>query len=623
MADSQSSHHKPDLRWDTITPTIITTVLATAVVILRLIVRCKFVKAVGFDDFVIVVSLFLSWVVLGLTVAMVVTDFGSYAWHSPLDLHSATAKLFLSWNVLYVVLIHVTKASILTQYLRIFPARTMQRLTWLLFAALVPSPLWGVFGSIFICDPVRKIWHPIEPVEPPEHDIEKAEVDQTDGTTSRSASSADRLEKITEELEDFDELTLVGTREGIMNTEMRNHRTKSWSEQTILDMEGAIARPEVAVASPLTAHMLEEDRELREEQGSVLDVLEGRDSIKATIHVAIMMFVVANEDESARGAEAQALRKFQHDDQNPITNCGLECGGGRKLTNREQQQRQVDKSQAQPHTAPSTMLLPRIRALPTGSSSAITTVETALSALRLSPAVTNTSIAVRHASHKAQGAANSAKDGAGKRLGAKKSGEQYVIPGNIIFRQRGTKWFPGDNVGMGRDHTIYATQPGYVKYYKDPLKHPKRQYIGVVFERNQVLPQPPHAVRRRRLGMLAHQMENSSPSAVEFTGDFSPSNEAAIPGEANISTSTPPAASKEQKAKVVVKDKRTGEVVRATPTLRPGYQYRAANWEIGRAAERAGVKVTPFKPGNRFLAWRKSNVRKAKNAERRGLTRRR
>ncbi|KAI4790565.1 ribosomal protein L27, partial [Aureobasidium sp. EXF-8845] len=222
--------------------------------------------------------------------------------------------------------------------------------------------------------------------------------------------------------------------------------------------------------------------------------------------------------------------------------------------------------------------------------------------------------AVRHASHKAQGAANSAKDGAGKRLGAKKSGEphntteQYVIPGNIIFRQRGTKWFPGDNCAMGRDHTIYATQPGYVKYYKDPLKHAKRQYIGVVFERAQVLPQPPHAVRRRRLGMLAHQMDAATltESVVESAAEV---GEAVVKATAMVKT--------------VVKDKRTGEVVRATPTLRPGYQYRAANWEIGRAAERAGIRVTPFKPGNRFLAWRKANVRKAKNAERRGLTRRR
>jgi large subunit ribosomal protein L27 len=171
---------------------------------------------------------------------------------------------------------------------------------------------------------------------------------------------------------------------------------------------------------------------------------------------------------------------------------------------------------------------------------------------------------------------------------------------------------------MGRDHTIYATQPGYVKYYKDPLKHPKRQYIGVVFERAQVLPQPPHAVRRRRLGMLAHQMESPLLES-QLNGDLLVTERGAATAEAPVIREQP----KEQRAKVVVKDKRTGEVVRATPTLRPGYQYRAANWEIGRAAERAGIRVTPFKPGSRFLAWRKANVRKAKNAERRGLTRRR
>lgn len=202
--------------------------------------------------------------------------------------------------------------------------------------------------------------------------------------------------------------------------------------------------------------------------------------------------------------------------------------------------------------------------------------------------------------------------------------EQYVIPGNIIFRQRGTKWFPGDNCAMGRDHTIYATQPGYVKYYKDPLKHPKRQYIGVVFERAQVLPQPPHAVRRRRLGMLAHLMPETEVAAVQ--GDLITGAETGLPGNAEMGEGKPSTIRQrpaEQRGKLVVKDRKTGEVVRATPTLRPGYQYRAANWEIGRAAERAGVQVQAFKPGNRFLAWRKSAVRKAKNAERRGLTRRR
>lgn len=54
--------------------------------------------------------------------------------------------------------------------------------------------------------------------------------------------------------------------------------------------------------------------------------------------------------------------------------------------------------------------------------------------------------------------------------------------------------------------------------------------------------------------------------------------------------------------------------------LRPGYMYREANWEIGRAAERAKVKVRLYKPGDRWTAWRKANARKTKNAEKRGLS---
>lgn len=53
--------------------------------------------------------------------------------------------------------------------------------------------------------------------------------------------------------------------------------------------------------------------------------------------------------------------------------------------------------------------------------------------------------------------------------------------------------------------------------------------------------------------------------------------------------------------------------------MRPGYMYRAANWEIGRAAERARVRVKEYKPRDRFAAWRKTVARKAKNAERRSM----
>src|SRR5436190_16037240 len=111
---------------------------------------------------------------------------------------------------------------------------------------------------------------------------------------------------------------------------------------------------------------------------------------------------------------------------------------------------------------------------------------------------------VRFASHATQGSANNGtRDPAGKRLGAKKSGGQFVIPGNIIFRQRGSKWFPGENCGMGRDHTIYALETGYVRYYLDPERHPKRRYIGIAFEKGDTLPSPTKAATKRRLGMVA------------------------------------------------------------------------------------------------------------------------
>jgi large subunit ribosomal protein L27 len=78
-------------------------------------------------------------------------------------------------------------------------------------------------------------------------------------------------------------------------------------------------------------------------------------------------------------------------------------------------------------------------------------LESALSGLRIStPAATSISASLgrRHASHQAQGRANKAKQGPGKRLGAKKTGGEYVVPGNILFKQRGTHWFPGDNCMM-------------------------------------------------------------------------------------------------------------------------------------------------------------------------------
>ena len=78
---------------------------------------------------------------------------------------------------------------------------------------------------------------------------------------------------------------------------------------------------------------------------------------------------------------------------------------------------------------------------------------------------------------KAGGSSRNGRDSAGRRLGVKKFGGENVISGNIIVRPRGTKWWPGNNVGIGKDHTIYATSDGKVKFHKG-LKG--RTYISIV-----------------------------------------------------------------------------------------------------------------------------------------------
>lgn len=65
---------------------------------------------------------------------------------------------------------------------------------------------------------------------------------------------------------------------------------------------------------------------------------------------------------------------------------------------------------------------------------------------------------------KAGGSSRNGRDSEGRRLGVKKFGSESVIPGNIIVRQRGTKWHPGANVGMGKDHTLFALKPGTVQF---------------------------------------------------------------------------------------------------------------------------------------------------------------
>ena len=77
---------------------------------------------------------------------------------------------------------------------------------------------------------------------------------------------------------------------------------------------------------------------------------------------------------------------------------------------------------------------------------------------------------------KAGGSSNNGRDSAGRRLGVKKSGSQAVIPGNIIIRQRGTKYYPGTNVGMGKDHTLFALTEGRVAF---TTKRNQRTFVSI------------------------------------------------------------------------------------------------------------------------------------------------
>ena len=77
---------------------------------------------------------------------------------------------------------------------------------------------------------------------------------------------------------------------------------------------------------------------------------------------------------------------------------------------------------------------------------------------------------------KAGGSSRNGRDSAGRRLGVKLFGGQAAIPGNIIVRQRGTKWHPGNNVGIGVDHTLFALVEGKVAFV---TKANGRSYVGV------------------------------------------------------------------------------------------------------------------------------------------------
>ncbi|KAK4097563.1 hypothetical protein N658DRAFT_433746 [Parathielavia hyrcaniae] len=261
-----------------------------------------------------------------------------------------------------------------------------------------------------------------------------------------------------------------------------------------------------------------------------------------------------------------------------------------------------------------------------------TSLEGRFAHLRLVPPTAATAAVEgrRYASVKSQGAYRIPnKKTIPKKMGAKKAGDQYVITGNIIYKQRGTIWHPGENTIMGRDHTIHAAVAGYVKYYRDPDRHPKRQYIGVVFNRDDKLPYPKSAPRRRKLNLVAvtrkaeqsvqevispsgiprsvtrhddvvQKVENNETPKATVGAEQAPAQpqETAplVDGNAVVSSliqeklRARQAAQAKREARRLEQEKEL-EARKATRVfhLQDDYSYRESNWEIGRLVGDAGV----------------------------------
>lgn len=117
-------------------------------------------------------------------------------------------------------------------------------------------------------------------------------------------------------------------------------------------------------------------------------------------------------------------------------------------------------------------------------------------------------VLIRTATKRAAGSRTNKNDSAGRRLGPKAYENNFVKPGQIIMRQKGTKIHPGENVGIGRDFTIFALEPGYVRFYMDPF-HPLRKFVGVALKKELQLPTAHFSPRIRRFGYVPLEGEQA------------------------------------------------------------------------------------------------------------------
>ncbi|KAJ6440082.1 50S ribosomal protein L27 [Purpureocillium lavendulum] len=378
------------------------------------------------------------------------------------------------------------------------------------------------------------------------------------------------------------------------------------------------------VVRPTTEHLVEEaklrggegeEREEGEEQAHVGDGVDRRGSgLRATTATA--------------GRVLQLMTKRKTSTQFRTTGAQFESSLPAYIQPRhdqQQQQRQQQKPGDTRTTRPGAMRFLTMQRPALAAAASAASVSASVSRLRLGMGgpVTGSQLmggvlaeGRRNASVKAQGAyKKKSKRGIPKKLGAKRTGDQFVIPGNIIYKQRGTHWWPGENCIMGRDHTIHAMATGYVKYYRDPARHSERKYIGVVFDKADVLPYPAHAERRRKLGMTAHAIR-----AAEERPALSASG---IPFEVvrrvgDIAAATSSSANKVTKGKG---DASVGEPERLL-RLRDDYSYREDNWRIGRLARTTGLRTTRFRTRKQWFRHRRWRRERELEGQRKAAARR-
>ncbi|KAK0356747.1 hypothetical protein LTR59_000971 [Friedmanniomyces endolithicus] len=150
-----------DIGWQALGPAIACVTASTCVVALRWYTRCRIVRCLGWDDYVILLSLLLAWAMLALVATAVQLGIG--ATHiSPMETATLT-KLIIANNDLWALLVNITKASILAQYLRIFSGPRTRALCYSLLATLLPAAAWAVLGGTLLCSPAAKLWEPWVP----------------------------------------------------------------------------------------------------------------------------------------------------------------------------------------------------------------------------------------------------------------------------------------------------------------------------------------------------------------------------------------------------------------------------------------------------------------------------